>query len=222
MNQRQAPDKICQAFVSGLRDAPQLGEEYAAQHEHHLPEYTLSLRDLAHLKNPKSLKELEHEIEAVARETTWQCVAVCTNDRKKAVVGELTPVVRAARKRGKVFAGTLRMTSLRHGAVIDEFYQKSLRLKELASDVWKLDVQDYEPPRMLRIPGILVTSFWLKAKATSGKHDWVIPFHTPKHSRIESLKVDGEIPKQRDWNWFKFLEHILPAADKQLKSEIYD
>jgi hypothetical protein len=206
---KQPGSNIIGAFSLGLAEAPDLGEEFLPNSSYHLPAYTLSLKDLNNLKDGQSIDD-------VAREVAWQCVAVSKNaPDETAVIGEVTPQHQAPRPAGQVFDGPLRMTSLSHGEVIDGAYKIAKDLHARKDDLakkYKL-ADDYEP-RMLRIPGLLVTSVWLKSKKVGGGTDWVLPVHT----KIAALSVkDKEM-----YTMGEFLTITKSLAEKRLASPIFD
>jgi len=84
----------------------------------------------------------------------------------------------APRQTDHVFDGSLRMTSLSHGDVVNGVYKSAKSLfeqQDAIAEKYKC-VGDYEP-RMLRIPGLLITTVWLKSQTPNGA-DWVVPLHT--------------------------------------------
>lgn len=206
LNLKPAGSNITGAFSLGLNEAPDLGEEFVGNSGYHLPIYTLSLKDLTNLKAGQSIDD-------VAREVGWQCVAVSKDaPDEKAVIGEVTSLHKAPRPAGHVFDGPVRMTSLSHGEVINVAYQKAIDLhqrKDALVQKYKC-VDDYEP-RILRIPGLLITSVWLKSETPRGT-DWVIPLHTQV----------GELLVKEMYTMEEFLRIALGLAEKRLEHPIFD
>jgi hypothetical protein len=201
---KQPGSNIIGAFSLGLAEAPDLGEEFLPNSGYHLPAYTLSLKDLKNLPGPN--------IDNAAREVAWQCVAVSKNaPEKMALVGEVTPQYRAPRPAGQVFDGPVRMTSFSHGEVIDGAYKKAKDLLAQKDDLLKKYkcAGDFEP-RMLRIPGLLVTAFWLKSPTPGA--DWVVPLHT---------KI-GDLLTEKMYTMDEFLKITKSLAEKRLASPIFD
>jgi hypothetical protein len=195
---------ILGAFSSGLKDGPDLGEEFAASSSYyHLPAYAVTLKDLANLPTGQN-------IDSVANEVAWQCVAVSTSG--SVVVCEVTPRSQGPRPAGHVFDGPVRMTSLSHGPIIDGVYKTAVGLAKIEADlIQKFGLSDDYEPRMLRIPGLLVSTIWLKSQ-TAGGTDWVVPLHT----KISDLQ------KEMLFTMENFLEITRPLAKDRLASPIFD
>jgi len=191
------------SFSSGLKDGPDLGQEFAPHSEHHLPAYAVTLKDLANLAAGQ-------DIDSVANEVAWQCLAVSPSG--SVVIGEVTPRSQAPRPAGQVFDGPVRMTHLSRGQIIDSIYKTVVGLANRADDlIQEFNLTgDYEP-RMLRIPGLLVTAIWLKSQ-TPGGTDWVIPLHT----KITDLQKEILLTME------KFLEITRSLASDRLVSPIFD
>jgi hypothetical protein len=202
---KQPGSNVIGAFSLGLADAPDLGNEFLPNSGYHLPAYTLSLKDLKNLPGPN--------IDDAAREVAWQCVAVSKNaPEEMALVGEVTPQHQAPRPAGQVFDGPVRMTSFSHGEVIDGAYKKAKDLHARKDDlVNKFNCAGDHEPRVLRIPGLLVTAVWLKSQ-TPGGTDWVVPLHT---------KI-GDLLTKEMYTMDEFLKITKPLAEKRLASPIYD
>ena len=151
-------------------------------------------------------------IDDVAREVSWQCVAISNSaPDEAAVVGEVTPLSQAPRPAGKVFDGTLRMTSLSHGEVVNAAYKNAKDLFAQEADLaQKYNCVGEFEPRMLRIPGLLVTTVWLKSQ--TGGTDWVVPLHT---------KI-GDLLKKELFTMDEFLNITRPLAGKRLESTTFD
>ena len=194
---------ILGAFASGLKDCPHLDDEYTPNSSYHVPAYAVTLKDLVSLGAGQS-------IDNVAREVAWQCLAVSKSGG--VAVGEVTPRTKASRPAGRVFDGPVKMSSLSYGPIITGAYKTVMGLAAFADDLTqKYQVRgDYEP-RMLRIPGVLVTAVWLKSQSAD-ETDWVVPLHT----KISALKP--EIPVTME----KFLEAVLPVARARLASPVFD
>lgn len=161
---------IAGAFASALAEGPDLGDEYLPNSSYHLPAYVVRLKDLVNLP-------IGQDIESVAREVAWQCLAFSTRT-EKVVAGEVSPVNKAPRPRGQEFTGSVKMTSLSHGVVVDTAFTKAENLKSQQMQlVQKYNITGDHEPRMLRIPGLLVTVVWLRA-VSSGAQDWIVPLHT--------------------------------------------
>jgi hypothetical protein len=194
---------ILGAFTSGLREGPPLDAEYTPNSSYHLPAYAISLKDLANLQAGQS-------IDQTAREVAWQCVAVSKSGN--VAVGEVTPRIKAPRPTGQAFNGPVRMSCVSYGPIITGAFKLVIGLAALADDLLqKFQIEgDYEP-RMLRVPGLLITSIWLKSQ-TPGGTDWVVPLHT----KINGLKP--EIPL----TMADFLNVVRPLAQTRLGSRIFD
>ena len=181
---RKVGSNVTGAFSTGLAEGPDLGEEYLPNSSYHLPAYIISLKDLLNVP-------LRQDIEKVAREVAWQCLAFSTSS-SKVVVGEVSPLNKAPRPPGQVFEGSVKMTSLSHGDVVNAAFEKAKDLKgrqmELAQEY---NISGYHQPRMLRIPGLLVTAVWLRADPPGGQ-DWIVPIHTkiPDLQNKEIYTVD--------------------------------
>ena len=201
LSPRPVGSNITRAFSQGLNEAPDLGSEFEPNDSYHLPAYTLSLKNLANLSG--------QNIDDVVKQAAWQCVAESENG--DVVIGEVTTVHKAPRPAKQLFDGPVRMTSLSHGDVINSVYK---RTKVLHSQHASGLQDDYEP-RMLRIPGLLVTTIWLKSK-TGGK-DLVVPLHT----KLPALTKEKEKEKEV-YAMDEFLTAAREAAQERLKSEIYD
>ncbi len=194
---------ILGAFSSGLKDGPDLGEEYVPNSGYHLPAYTVSLKDLANLGAGQN-------IDGVANEVAWQCVAVSNSG--SVVIGEVTPRSKGPRPAGHLFDGPVRMTCLSHGQIVDGVYKTAAGLAKIGGDlIQKFGLTDDYEPRMLRIPGLLVTTIWLKSQRAGGT-DWVVPLHT----KISDLQ------KEVLFTMDKFLEITRPLAKDRLVSPIFD
>lgn len=194
---------ILGAFSSGLNEGADLGEEFTPNSSYHLPSYALSLKDLSNLGPGQN-------IDSAAREFAWQCVAVSKNG--KVVIGEVTPRSKGARQPGHLFDGPVRMTSLSHGQIIDGIFSTVLDLAKIATDLVQEFhlIDDYEP-RMLRIPGLLVTAIWLKSQTASGT-DWVVPLHT----HVADLRAQKMFAMQ------DFLNIMRREAEARLAHPVFD
>jgi len=194
---------ILGAFASGLKDRPPLDDEYTPNSSYHLPAYAISLKDLVNLQAGQS-------IDQAAREVAWQCIAVSKSG--SVVVGEVTPGTKAPRPSGQVFNGPVKMSSLSYGPIINGAFKIVIGLAAFADDLLKkFHIEgDYEP-RMLRIPGILMTALWLKSQ-TAGGTDWVVPLHT----KIGGLKAESPLTMQ------DFVSVVRPLAQTRLASPIFD
>jgi hypothetical protein len=196
---------IVGAFSLGLNETPDLDEEFIGNSSYHLPTYNLNLKDLKNLQGSK--------IDDVAREVAWQCVAVSKNaPDEKAVIGEVTCLHKARRPAGHVFDGPVRMTSFSQSEVVNVAYTKAKDLVGRQGDLAKKYncAGDYEP-RMLRIPGLLVTAVWLKSETSAGT-DWVVPLHT---------KIGALLNKEM-YTMEEFLAITRPLAEGRLASTVFD
>jgi hypothetical protein len=224
---------ILGAFSFGLKDGPDLGDEYAPNSSYHLPSYSVTLKDLAYLgagqsngagqntgagenvgassnnaAGPNNAAGLN--IDSIAKEVAWQCVALCKNG--SVVVGEVTPRSQAPRPAGHAFDGPVRMTSLSQGPIIDGIYKNATDLAKIKEELGqKYGLNDEYEPRMLKIPGLLVTAIWLKSQAAGGA-DWVVPLHTK----------NGDLQKEPLVTMEKFLEITQSLAKDRLASPIFD
>ena len=129
----------------------------------------------------------------------WQCLALSENGT--VIIGEVSPVHKAPRPKDHVFDGRVRMTSLSHGQIINRGFSKAQDLKKNEQYlIYKFQLQgDYEP-RMLRIPGLLVTAVWLKS-LTAGGTDWVVPIHAKlrdlQNDQKEIYRMDEFLPDRK-------------------------
>ncbi|HEV3330522.1 MAG TPA: hypothetical protein VG096_06050 [Bryobacteraceae bacterium] len=201
---KQPGPNIIGAFSQGLTESPDLGESFVPNSAYHLPSYTLSLKDLNNLPNSQG-------IDSIARLVAWQCVAI-SEDQQHLAVGEVTTLHKAPRPSDHVFDGPVRMTCLSHGEILNNAYTKAKDLHDRQpqlTEQYKCD-GDFEP-RVLRIPGLLITAFWLKSDA-QGKQDWVVPLHT---------KID-DLTAKEVYGMDEFVTIIKRAAADCLASPIFD
>jgi hypothetical protein len=199
---------ITGAFSAGIAQTPELGEEFLPKNSYHLPAFAVSLKDLSNVHDAKSLEDL-------AKEVAWQCLAASASDpTERALIGEVTPLDNAPRPAGHVFDGPVRMTSVSYGEIINGAYKSAQVLNEQQVQLFqKFNLDgDYEP-RMLRIPGLLITAIWLKSQTPAGQ-DWIIPLHT----KIPALKV----PNKEMFALEEFLTITKPLADQRLTTKVFD
>ena len=200
---------ILGAFSFGLKDGPDLGDEYAPNSSYHLPSYAISLKDLANLSAGQN-NAAGLNIDSVAKEVAWQCLALCKSG--KVVVGEVTPRSQAPRPAGHAFDGPVRMTSLSQGPIIDGIYKNAVDLANIKEELGqKFGLADDYEPRMLKIPGLLVTAIWLKSQVAGGA-DWIVPLHT----KIDDLQKEQLVTME------KFVEITQSLAKNRLASPIFD
>jgi hypothetical protein len=212
---------ILGAFSFGLKDGPDLGDEYAPNSSYHLPTYAVSVEDLANLGAGQSNGAGQNagagqnnaaglNIDGVAKEVSWQCLALCKNGT--VVVGEVTPRNQAPRPAGHAFDGPVRMTSLSQGPIIDGIFKNAVDLANIKEELGqKFGLTDEYEPRVLKIPGLLVTAIWLKSQAAGGA-DWIVPLHT----KIDDLQKEPLVTME------KFLEITQSLAKARLASPIFD
>ena len=117
------------------------------------------------------------------------------------------------RPNGQVFVGPLRMTSLSLGSVIDRIYQYALSLKaQEAALMAQFELSGDFEPRLLNIPGLLVTALWLKSLSQAS--DLVVPLNT----KIPQLS--GPAAKAMH-TMDDFVRITKPLVVTRLSSEIY-
>ena len=203
-------DKILHAFNLGLNETPDFGGQFQPNNSYHLPAYSVGLRDLDSLADANS-------IDSIAKEVAWQCLAVSTiAPTEQAVIGEVTPLHKAPRPSGHVFDGEVRMTSLSHGPMINGAYQTALKLSEQQRQqelIEKYNLKGDFEPRMLRLPGLLITAIWLKSLANGGQ-DWILPLHT----KLPDLQKQNE----EMYTMKEFLGIVKRRAQERLNSRVFD
>jgi hypothetical protein len=203
---KQAAPEVKAAFSQGLAgaSASYLPTTYSPQHDYHVVGYSLSLKHLAAIPAGAG-------IDNVVRPVGWQCFATCNDTANPAVVAEVTPQFKAPRQSSQ-FAGPMRMTGLFYGDIVNTGYTKALGLhKQCADPPWPTG--DYEP-RILRIPGLLITAFWMKSTEDPPKDDYVIPIH---HANIPDLDADFNAGIKY-YTVPDFLKRIQPLAAQRLSS----
>jgi len=190
---QKAPPNVTSQFSQDLKNAAFLGGGYEPRNEHHLPAYLLSLTDLIKL-NPYD------GIDGVVKHIAWQCIATVAADTSKVALGDVTPVSPGPQTPADLFSGKVRTTSFSQGPIINNAYQKALAL---STDLGGDTACDNGEPRALRIPGLLVTLFWIKAPP--GGTDLVVPINCqipelktqPKYTMQEFLTVAKGLAQHR-------------------------
>jgi hypothetical protein len=139
-------------------------------------------------------------------------MAVSDQDpQNSALLADVAPVHTVPRSPDQTFDGEVIMSSVWHGAIVNRIYQLGLQLVKEAQD---LNYQAQMPqgefePRMLRVPGLLLTAIWLKA--LGGQADCVVPLHT----RLSKLP-------EKWYSMDNFLKIVQPLAEERLASRIFD
>lgn len=197
---RPASPEVKTAFAQGLSQAAYLEGKYSPKHDYHVVGYSLSLKHLEAIPDGGSI---DHVVKPVG----WQCFAASVEEPEHAgVVGEVMPVYKAPRQSGE-FAGPLRMTSLAYGEVVNDGYKRALRMHK---ECERIPGGDYEP-RMLRIPGLLITAFWMKSIAKPPQEDLIVPIHHMLPALSEPYYPVSV-----------FLQRVQPLAKERLNNTVQE
>jgi hypothetical protein len=201
---KPASPEVKAAFSQGLAQASAsyLRAPYSPQHDYHLAGYSLSLKHLAAIPAGAG-------IDNVVRTVGWQCFGTCDKDPGNlAVVAEVTPLLKAPRQSGESVT-RMRMTSLFYGVEVNEGYKKARELHSRA-DGPGFPKGDYEP-RVLRIPGLLITAFWMQSMNKAAQEDVIVPIHW-----VPTVKLN-------EWYTLSaFLKHIQQLATKRLSNPVME